>query len=495
MRLGSRKHALSKVALGALVSSLSLLFSPSLAYGIDLPLSTYLYDVDNLLRNTQVNESSGAFIHSLLIVAPPGRNGMQPDLSFVYNSQKNEELNAIGYGWDIPIPYIERLNKTGVQDLYDNDLFSSSLSGELATTSDASIFFAKSDDGSFLKYEFASSTNNWTVKSKDGHVYKFGHATSSRIYNQATSTEVFRWMLQEERDANNNYIKYEYYKDSGFIYPSRITYTGNGSTDGIFTVDFNRATRSDNATSTAPGFEIESRYRINEIVVSVNGQWVRKYELAYTTGDNGKRSLLDTITELGRTENGTEQLLPASNFDYEAVTPGWATTTTTFSLPEKVRTSNNDTGLRVADVNGDALVDLILAKSGTSSAVYINDGDSWNYDASWYFPIVFVDSDGEDNGVRLADLNGDGLIDILKGKDEQESLTYLNTGSGWATTTSWSVGFATINGADNGVRLADVNGDGLVDLVSSSYVESSNTKTSSVGLNNGSAFVSAPEWN
>jgi YD repeat-containing protein len=458
----------------------------------------------NSLRLSRINELSGAFTYSVPIAVPPGRNGMQPELALVYNSQKRDEQNIVGYGWDVPIPYVERQNKVGIEDLYSVDTFYSTLSGELATTTSPNAFLAKSDDGSFLKYDFSSSTNRWTVQAKDGHISKFGYATTSRMYNQSTTTEAFRWMLDEERDSNGNYVKYEYAKDGGFPYLSKITYTGNGSTDGIFTVDFIREQRADNATSSAPRFETETRYRTSEIDVSANGEWVRKYQLAYAPGDNGKRSLLQSVTESGRTEGAspTTSSLPPTTFAYEETVPGWATTTD-FALPQPFLEGPpaepwGDTGLRVADVNGDALPDLIYAPAGTSSKVYINNGSGWDDDPTWYFPVAFLRSGGGDAGVRLADLNGDGLIDILQKYNietpccSSASVQYLNTGAGWATTTNWTAPFGFLNidtGRDIGTRLVDINGDGLADLVRVEANYSGNSLNNDVYLNNGSGFV------
>jgi len=50
-------------------------------------------------------------------------------------------------------------------------------------------------------------------------------------------------MLEEVRDLNDNYIKYEYYKNDGQIYPSKVKYTGYNTTDGIFEVEFLRESR------------------------------------------------------------------------------------------------------------------------------------------------------------------------------------------------------------------------------------------------------------
>ena len=49
-----------------------------------------------------------------------------------------------------------------------------------------------------------------------------GRSTSSRLDNPNDSSQVYRWMLTELRDTNGNYIKYNYNKDDGQVYPSSI---------------------------------------------------------------------------------------------------------------------------------------------------------------------------------------------------------------------------------------------------------------------------------
>jgi len=81
----------------------------------------------------RIDGASGAFTQKISLDIPPGRNGLQPDVSLQYNSQNTSD-GVVGYGWSLSIPYIERLNKTGSQDLYgSNPYFTSSIDGELAS--------------------------------------------------------------------------------------------------------------------------------------------------------------------------------------------------------------------------------------------------------------------------------------------------------------------------------------------------------------------------
>ena len=81
------------------------------------------------------------------------------------------------------------------------------------------------ENGDFRNYDYVDN-EWWQVTDKFGTVYKFGEASTTRQHKNGVATTTFKWMLQEVRDLNDNYISYEYYKDNGQIYPSKITYTG-----------------------------------------------------------------------------------------------------------------------------------------------------------------------------------------------------------------------------------------------------------------------------
>ena len=235
----------------------------------------------------KVDGTSGALTQTISLDIPPGRNGLQPDLSLDYNSQDTDQDSEVGYGWSLSIPYVERLNKTGSQNLYSpNAYFTSSFDGELATTttgtSTPQIYQARVDDGSLRQYTYATSTNSWTMYDKNGNEYLFGAGSQSQQSATTSPSLVYKWMLEKEIDTNGNYVRYVYNKDGNQIYPYQIIYTGNGSTDGPMTITFATPTRPDDIISYKSDFQVTTNYRVSLITAAVNGATVRQYNLGYT---------------------------------------------------------------------------------------------------------------------------------------------------------------------------------------------------------------------
>lgn len=431
----------------------------------------------------QVNQNNGALVSDYPITVIPGRNGLQPDLKLSYNNQQKDEENIFGYGWSINIPYIERINRKGSDQLYIQNYFNSSLSGELASTS-ASTYVAKVENGDFLTYTF--SNNQWLAKDKAGRQYKFGYTAASRLDNPNDSSKVFRWLLEEVRDTNDNYIKYVYYKDGGQIYPSQIVYTGHGATDGVFTVNFVRSSRPDVIKSYKPAFLVTTNYRITEINTKVNSTLARKYVLAYGSGTNGLKSVLSSVTESGNDDLGITTTLPATAFSYQPKLPGW-TYDSSWAVPTAV-SSINFSYDKLADVNGDGFIDILATRGDTKT--YIGNGHGWTYDASWEVPnyrpgqgvIVLLS-----NNSSMADINGDGFPDIIYTQGGGTSI-YINNGHGWTYDASWTIPSYLTYWDTYYDSLSDINGDGLVDIVS--------TRNSStyIYINNGHGWTNNSTW-
>jgi hypothetical protein len=133
-------------------------------------------------------------------------------------------------------------------------------------------------------------------------------------------------MLERVTDTNGNYVRYVYNKDGNQIYPYKIIYSGNGSTDGPMTITFATSTRPDKVMSFKGGFEEDTNYRISQIIATVNASTVRQYNLSYASGNNGNRSLLSSIQENGYDDNNVLTSLPAMTFGYVSSPTSFVTT-------------------------------------------------------------------------------------------------------------------------------------------------------------------------
>lgn len=166
-----------------------------------------------------------------------------------------------------------------------------------------------------------------------------------------------------------------------------------------------------------------------------------------------------------------------------------------------------DETIELADVNGDGWTDVLLKKDcgGTDcEGAWLNDQQGhWVRSPEWILPYdaEFTDDDREqDRGTRLVDLNNDGLVDIIKKQDcgsDYCNRAWLNTGHGWSYSGEWEVPPGAIfsersSGEDKGTRIADVNGDGLPDLLRK--VDCGSADCNRVWLNTGDGWFQSSEW-
>ncbi len=449
------------------------------------------------------SDQTGALSYDIPIVIPPGRNGMQPSLSLVYNSQQDDNESIVGYGWSLSVPYIERIARKGVNRLYDEHFFYSSLSGEIVAIDinedGFGVYGPKVDTGSFLSYELRDD-HSWLVRDKQGRSYTFGKTLQSRLHDPDDNSRVYAYFLEEMRDTNDNFVAYEYAREDNQLYPERVRYTGHADEHGIFSIHFSREARNDEVVSYKRDFSVETTERINRIEARINGEWVRRYDLSYISGENGRRSLLQSVTESGRREdNGQVTTLPATSFSYQEKSGDWRFLVEfprliAWDQPQRFVDGVNS-GYKPVDVNGDGVVDLIRAlqgnfindinNGGTFLSKIDNDGNiSWeshhdsDQNSKYIAPRPITTGHKSDLGVRFADVNGDGYVDFIQAWQDADTGqshkgVYINNKrDGWDEDENYVIpqNFIIYDSnrrriTDNGVRITDVNGDGLSDFV------------------------------
>lgn len=134
-------------------------------------------------------------------------------------------------------------------------------------------------------------------------------------------------------------------------------------------------------------------------------------------------------------------------------------------------------GAVFAELNGDGLPDILQSYGRFDPPVvrgsYINTGSGWKEDNRWLPPediIIGSVSLVDHHGIVVVDINGDGLSDIVRSDNDIRRI-YLNTGAGWNDATKqWIQGWDSQvkildRNVDEGLRFQDLNGDGLVDMI------------------------------
>ncbi|HEX5220096.1 MAG TPA: FG-GAP-like repeat-containing protein [Verrucomicrobiae bacterium] len=127
-------------------------------------------------------------------------------------------------------------------------------------------------------------------------------------------------------------------------------------------------------------------------------------------------------------------------------------------------------GLAAGDVDGDGWCDLYFCSSDGTNALYRNLGN-------WKFDDITAKADvacsGQQSiGATLADVNGDGSLDLIVTARGGPNRLLLNDGKG-RFTEDLSFPGRTSRLASTSIAVADVNGDGAVDIYICNYTTSS----------------------
>ncbi|MCX6757958.1 MAG: FG-GAP-like repeat-containing protein [Candidatus Nomurabacteria bacterium] len=438
----------------------------------------------------QMNSNTGALSYSYSINLPKGTGGYTPTLSLNYNSQNDDNFGNLGHGWELSIPNISRKNTHGTQELYNRKDFNSSLDGNLVKVDiqgNLEKYLPESLSTAYNTYILDTSTNIWTLTTKDGQIFIFGANTDSRQDDPNNLAHIYKWMLSSQMDNNSNTITYTYTKNQNAIYPLNIHYA-------IFDINFLTESRNDDLQQKTTSFSVTNAFRIKNIQIFENSILRNDYSLEYIYSPTNNKSLLHGIKI-----NNTNE----TSFDYQNTITGWTYDThlsNVFPIPFLNPNNSQPYGMRVADINGDGLLDVLcsnynLPSSGcynNTSKIFLNTGDGWqDVSSTWTFPIKhdsainggtelerFADSSYGSNssystGLQLMDINGDGLNDLIRGNG-QLNYIYLNNGSGWVYNTQLSnafpMSFFNNNNQDYGMRVADINGDGLLDVLCSNGI-------------------------
>jgi hypothetical protein len=142
--------------------------------------------------------------------------------------------------------------------------------------------------------------------------------------------------------------------------------------------------------------------------------------------------------------------------------------------------SSPNAAVAVADVNGDGFMDIVAANFTTNNVSILLGNNNGTFGAA----TNFADGSGGPYWAMFADINGDGKQDIVTGDTRSgQNTTSILLGNGNGTFQARQT--FTTGAQPYGLAVADINGDGKLDIVIANTGAGANTASVLLGNGNG----------
>ncbi|WP_406828404.1 RHS repeat-associated core domain-containing protein [Microbulbifer sp. ARAS458-1] len=438
--------------------------------------------IGSLPGEFRVSES-GAASYQIPLSLPAGTAGVAPQLSINYSSQSGNGL--LGHGWALSgLSAITRCRQTLGQDgqarpitWSDEDRFC--LDGQRLLVVEGeygaigSLYRTEIDSFALIQLRNNQNGMFFTVERKDGSISYFGATEDAK---QTTAQGTLTWAINRFEDSARNRIEFIYQNIGGQkIDEIRYAYVNTeGSRDSGYaaSVLFDYQSRADSISGFVAGEFLETTQRIQKVHVYNNSTEIRRYELGYKTYS------ADTLSRLERIRQCVGDLCqPDTVFNWRLPVPGSFAGSPADIVTLSTQQDRAAIGTRPADINGDGQMDLIWLEPD-----WYDDGSGEI--AFQTFKYVLAKEDGfgiertvyrePDNTYRpyewqMVDYNADGRADLV---------AYLEDNGYWGVVLSEpdAEGNWYLHGVpahlpeltNRSAKFTDINGDGLVDYVTSS---------------------------
>jgi len=398
----------------------------------------------------------------------------------LYDSQSY--IGPLGIGWSLAgLSAITRCNKTVAQDttaapvaLVTSDGYC--LDGKRLRLTSGTYGTA----GSTYQTEVADFSNvtangtagngpaYFTVQGRDGLTYEYGYTDSngnganSEVLATGTTTAL-TWLLSKVVDrAGNNYV-INYTKLSGTAVPATIlwTPTSAGASTYTYTMTFNYTANvpQSSINGYVAGTLVSNADLLSSIAISSSGTIIRDYFLGYQASPTTGRDELTSVKEC--TDSTQSSCLLPTAVSYQGGAPGVSTTALT-----ALSSSGADLTARY-DFNGDGYPDIAY-QNPNGSNMLVSFGSSSGYGA----PV-----NAGNVGTLIGRIDG-GNQDEFLGVSGGTWWCYKWNGSSFVGTNTG----LTYDSTATQYQLADVNGDGLPDLVALYVVYNKNLGYSNITI-------------
>lgn len=495
---------------------------------------------------------SGTASYSIPIAVPPGTNGVAPRLSLSYDSGGGNGLAGMGWNVSAGNGAVARCGKDIVTDgfvggiNFDADdaycLNGQRLIEVTQTTTAGNVLkeYRTQSESWQRVVAFGGDSSNpdyWIVEDKSGEHFYYGQAGSGGHAEKDAQGKTIAWMMQRVEDPAQNYMEYHYTRNdaSGEHYLSEIKYTANDAVglDHYASAQLVYEARPDEIRGYSYGDPANTLQRLKRIDLKYGVSTVRKYDLRYDQSPTTERSRLQSVQECDGNDNCFDPLTFEwldgavgfeTEFSQSSITMGMDDWNKDFSVPidmdgdgdqeiliiprlgsgtwrffgsnsigddlgatftivgQGLNTNGNSPGdvtvesVIPANFNGDQKTDLLIVSRYDGSGGYVEYfvdayvvGSSvfqaYNlYESQEYDDEDWIDSNAMSH--RVADMNGDGLDDLVwRNAGSGEISTKLNSGLGDANFYGDEIHVGKTFSNDLDYQLVDQDGDGLIDLV------------------------------
>src|SRR5574344_1222980 len=353
---------------------------------------------------------------------PGGRGGIQASAGLQYSSDGNSSY--VGYGWNMPVQSIDIETRWGVPR-FDAAIESESylfmgeqLNNRIYRTADqisrqANRQFFPMVEGSFSKIvRKGSSTKNysWEVTDKGGTKSYFG-GTEESVLKDADGN-IIRWALRRIEDVHGNFAAFHYMKSGNNLYPLRYTYTGFGTEEGTYSIEFriDSAGRKDVIRNGRLGILQTDNALLTKVSIKNRGVLIRAYDFNYEEGVFGK-TMLKSIDQ----KDCEDKTVATQTFNYyNDVENGMFSEAEKWSVSKDSKDGYHKFLNHLVDGCND---NLSMLGGGYSSGKTVGGGLMVGFGVGIYsmnvgasYTHVSNNSDGE---IAFVDIDGDGLPDKI----------------------------------------------------------------------------------
>lgn len=413
-----------------------------------------------------INLSTGQGMYSLKLPLPEGIAGQTPRLSLEYAHGQGH--SAFGFGWRVPLRTISRRLDFGVPSEGGTQLAAS----ERFMDSGAELL--RLNDGTYhTQVETAFSVytrvgDGWKIEDRNGVAHDLGMTSGARLAEPGQPSRLHEWLLERTTDPSGNAIDYSYELHENRLYLALIRYAS-------YAVRFEYEQRADVRTDARLGFLRKLDRRCVRILVVLNPgpgeRLIRSWTLAYQMEPWSGISLLSSarlISHGGAPDGSQDVRRQPISFGYTPFDP---------SARQIYWMRVQDDGPEPPPLTDSDVALLNMDQSPLPGVLHVRNGKQYYWrnrgDGTWGYPTPVVRTPNvrsfAHEGLAFVDMDSSGNADLLVAADDKLPGYYENGGTeGWTRFVAFPRGQRTSpDWRARSLRLLDADGDGRIDAIAS----------------------------